>query len=627
MLTKLKKLWDSVHGVFRTWKPKLPPMREFLTDTSPTNPDPTLQCSYTEAFRYFWRYARPFQFAILVAIAAVFAGSSIDAYLIYQIKFIVDSNGGILDKERLTAFAYVLIFLMSFRAFLQFLSTFLFNWSQSKLTVSFGEKVFNHITKMPQAFFDLHGHGKIISKIQYEVGAMSGITGMNLLTLTREGSTIISFLVVMFHTNWALSSVIFILLPVVYFTMRLVSASIKFLARNNMSSSEVQIRMLNEMVKGHQVVSLYNAQEFEHQRYFNSIDTIRKTSNKSVAVTNFGHSFIQFVASLLLAAIILLAAYAQELHIPAISAGDFIVIFTSMFGLLKPVRNVTNIFTMFVGSLTAARSLLGLLALDTETDNGTLDEKDVNFEADVVYEDITFAYPTRPKEPILKNFNLTVEAGKTYALVGKSGGGKSTIVSLLPRTYDVNEGRITIGGVDTRDITLNALRRNISVVSQNVHLFDDTIYNNIVYCDDTKYTREQVMEAARLAHVTDFTDHLEKGIDTLIGADGTRLSGGQRQRVAIARAILRRKPIIILDEATSALDNESEHFIQNSLNELQKGRTVLVIAHRLSTIEKADQILVIKGGQIIERGKHEELVANTSGEYFKLYTRNFEEQE
>lgn len=624
MLTKIKGFINSCRAVVRGWKPKLPPMSDFLDDKSPTNPDPVLKSSNIETFRYFWRFARKYQYAVIIAIAAVFLGSSIDAYLIYQIRHIVDNGGGILAREPLLLFAKVLVILMTVRAGLQFLSSYLFSWSQSKLSVSLSEKVFKHITMMPQAFFDTHGHGKIISKIQYEVGAVSGIMGSNLLILCRESSTVVSFLFVMFKTNWALSSVILLLIPVISLTMKAVSKSIAFISKYYLSSNEVQLRMLNEMVKGHQVVSHFNAQDFEHKRYFDTIDTIRKSSNNSVAITSFGHSLIQFFASLSLASIIYLAAYANDINIPPITPGDFIVIFTSMFGLLKPVRSLTSIYTGLVSCLVAAKSLLALLALNTEEDKGTLDASTVNFKANVQYEDVSFKYHGSETN-VLEGFNLTMEAGKTYALVGKSGGGKSTIAALLARSYDVTAGRITIDGVDIRDIKLHALRDHISVVNQNVHLFDDTIYNNIIYCDHDKYTRADVERAALLAHVTDFAQHLPKGLDTFIGSDGMRLSGGQRQRVAIARAILRQRPIIILDEATSALDNESEHFIQNSLQELQQGRTVLVIAHRLSTIEKADKILVIKGGRIVESGTHQELIANTQGEYYKLYTREFED--
>lgn len=478
---------------------------------------------------------------------------------------------------------------------------------------------------MPQAFFDIHGHGKIISKIQYEVGMMSAASGNTLLAITRDGSTVLSFLIVMFHANWALSSVIFLILPAIYLVMKGVTKSIQMLTRNNMSSSEVQIRLLNEMVKGHQVVNLYNAQDFEHARYFQTVDTLRKAGQRSVIITNLGHTIIQFVASLILAILIYLSAYATELHLPPITPGDFVVIFTAMFGLLKPVRNLTNIFTSFIGSLTAGKSLMGILALRTEEDKGTKTAKEVNMRGNIKYEDVSFAYPSRPKEKVLNKFNLEIEAGKTYAFVGKSGSGKSTIASLLPRIYDVTGGAIKIDGVDIRDIKLFDLRDNISVVSQNIHLFDDTIYNNIIYCDEGKYSEEEVMRAAELAHVMDFAADLPDGIHTLIGSDGTRLSGGQRQRVSIARALLRQKPILILDEATSALDNESEYFIQQSLAKLQENKTVLVIAHRLSTIENADQILVISHGKILERGTHQELVADTSSEYYKLYTRDFEE--
>ncbi|MFC6277105.1 ABC transporter transmembrane domain-containing protein [Psittacicella hinzii] len=607
-------------GIFKKQKIKL---RDFLDNTSPTNPNPILNCDNGKAFRLYWRYVIPFQWALFLGIIITFAGSGIDAFLISRIKTIVDNGSGILDSQTLLGFAYILISLMTLRAIFQFCSQYLFNWAQAKLNVSLLEKLFKHISRMPQAFFDIHGSGKIISKIQYEVTLMLGATGSSLLTISRDGSTIISFLVVMFYTNWVLSSVIFLLLPVIYLVLKVVSKSIKRLTQGQLDANSSQAQLLNEMVKGHQVVNLYNAQDFEHNRFYQVLESIRLKSEKGVLVSNLGHSIVQLIASLLLVAIIILAAYATELNLPPITPGDFIVIFSAMFGLLKPVRNLTNIYNAYIASLTAAKSVLGILALDTETDNGKLTAQQVNFSGSISYENVTFAYPTRADEPILKNFNLEIPAGKTIAFVGKSGGGKSTIVSLLSRTYDLEKGAIKIDGNDIRDITLFDLRNNIAVVSQNVHLFDDTIYNNIVYCDGDKYTAEQVQKAADLAYVTNFAQEFPNGLHTRIGTDGTRLSGGQRQRIAIARALLRDKPIIILDEATSALDNESEYFIQKSLEELQKGRTVLTIAHRLSTIENADQICVVIDGEIVEQGTHQKLVQNTNGEYYKLYTRDF----
>ncbi|RIY32135.1 hypothetical protein CKF54_05345 [Psittacicella hinzii] len=609
--------------MIKFFKKKKIAARDFLEDVNPTNPNPVLECSNWHAFRLYWRFIIPVQWALIVAIVCIFIGSGIDAYLISSIKHIVDNGEGVLNRTLLLGFAYLLVIFMSLRAVMQFISQFLFNWAQSKLNVSISEKVFAHISRMPQSFFDIHGSGRIISKIQYEVSLMlSGISN-SLLTLSRDGSTVISFLVVMFYTNWVLSSVIFLMIPFVYFVLKFVSGSIKKITQGQMASSETQTRLLNEMIHGHAVVNLYNAQDFEHQRFYEQIETIRHRSQKSVVITNLGHTFVQFIASLLLVLVIVLASFATELNLPPITPGDFIVIFSAMFGLLKPVRNLSNIYTGFVSSLTGAKSIMGLLALNTEDDKGTLTEKEVDFTQEIRYENVSFAYPTRKDEPILENFNLTLEAGKSYAFVGKSGGGKSTIVSLLTRTYDVDQGRITINGHDIRDIKLEALRNHVALVSQNVHLFDDTIYNNIVYCDGDKYTPEEVAKAADMAYVTNFAKDFPEGLNTRIGSSGSRLSGGQRQRISIARAILRNKPIILLDEATSALDNESEYFIQQSIQELQKGKTVLSIAHRLSTIENSDEIFVILGGEIVERGKHEDLIQNVHGEYHKLYTRDF----
>jgi subfamily B ATP-binding cassette protein MsbA len=290
-----------------------------------------------------------------------------------------------------------------------------------------------------------------------------------------------------------------------------------------------------------------------------------------------------------------------------------------MFGLLRPLKALTNVTSEFLRGMAASQTLFAWMDLETEQDNGKYEAKAVRGE--VTVKDVTFTYQGK-EAPALRNVSFDIPKGKTVALVGRSGSGKSTIANLFTRFYDVDSGNIELDGHDVRDYKLTNLRSHFALVSQNVHLFNDTIANNIAYAATDEYSREQIEEAARLAYAMDFIDNMDEGLDTVIGENGTSLSGGQRQRIAIARALLRDAPVLILDEATSALDTESEKAIQSALDELQKNKTVLVIAHRLSTIESADEILVVDEGEIVERGDHSTLIEK-DGAYAQLHRIQF----
>jgi subfamily B ATP-binding cassette protein MsbA len=303
----------------------------------------------------------------------------------------------------------------------------------------------------------------------------------------------------------------------------------------------------------------------------------------------------------------------------ALTPGMFTEIITSMMLLLKPLKQLTTVNSDFQKGMAAAATVFSVLDEKPEQDNGTVELDRV--EGNIEFRHLTFNYPGHDKQ-VLKDINFIVKAGQTVALVGRSGSGKTTISSLLPRFYEVEQGEILLDGINTKDCTLDSLRRQIAVVSQHVVLFNDTIANNIAYGFQGELSKERLLEVAEKSHVMEFAGQMPKGLDTEIGENGVTLSGGQRQRIAIARALLRQSPVLVLDEATSALDTESERKIQAALDELLKNRTNLVIAHRLSTIENADLILVMDQGAIVERGNHHELLAQ-NGYYASLYKMQF----
>ena len=374
-----------------------------------------------------------------------------------------------------------------------------------------------------------------------------------------------------------------------------------------------------QMLKGHKVVLSYGGQSVESHRFDQVSNKMRQQSMKLTAAQAIANPVIQLIASIALIVVLFLAS--NDSIRTQLTPGTFTVIFSSMFALMRPIKALTDVTSEFQRGMAASQTLFQLMDLEPEKDNGKYVTDNIGGNIEV--KNVTFSYDGKEK-PALNNISFSIAKGETIALVGRSGSGKSTIASLLTRFYDVQAGSICLDDHDIRDYQLNNLRSHFALVSQNVHLFNDTIANNIAYAATEKYSRDEIERAARLAFAMDFIEKMPQGLDTIIGENGASLSGGQRQRIAIARALLRDAPILILDEATSALDTESEKAIQSALDELQKNKTVLVIAHRLSTIENADQILVVDEGEIVERGVHHNLISQ-NGAYSQLYRVQFGE--
>ena len=364
-------------------------------------------------------------------------------------------------------------------------------------------------------------------------------------------------------------------------------------------------------------VLMFGGQQVETKRFEKVSNKMRLQGMKMVSASSISDPIIQLIASLALAFVLYAASFPSVME--TLTAGTITVVFSSMIALMRPLKSLTNVNAQFQRGMAACQTLFSILDSEQESDEGTRVIE--RAKGDVEFRDVTFTYPGR-EIPALRDINLRIPEGKTVALVGRSGSGKSTMASLITRFYDIDKGSILLDGHDLREYTLTSLRDQVALVSQNVHLFNDTIANNIAYARNEVYSREDIEKAARMAYAMDFISKMENGLDTVIGENGVLLSGGQRQRIAIARALLRDSPILILDEATSALDTESERAIQAALDELQKNRTSLVIAHRLSTIEKADEIVVIEDGRIVERGNHQDLLAH-SGVYAQLHKMQF----
>lgn len=572
-----------------------------------------------KTFKQLWPYIANYKLGLAVAVVALVINATSDTLMLSMLKPLLDDSFSYdaIDGDFLNKMPYYLMGLMFIRGISSFISTYCLSWVSGHVVMIMRRRMFNHFMKMPVSFFDKESSGALLSRITYDSEQVANATSGALVSLVREGASIIGLMALMFYNSWQLSAILILIAPVVAFAIRYVSKRFRKISSNMQEAMGSVTTSTEQMLKGHKVVLSFGGQEQEKNRFEAVSNRMRQQTMKLISAQAIANPVIQQIASLALVAVLILAN--TDSIRDQLTAGTFAVVFGAMFGLMRPLKALTNVTSQFQRGMAACDSLFELMEIEPEKDKGTYIAKKIK--GQIKFTDVLFSYPTKDT-PALNKISFELPAGQTFALVGRSGSGKSTIANLLTRFYDIDSGKITLDDVPLDDYQLSNLREHISIVSQNVHLFNDTIANNIAYASAGKYSQEQIENAANLAYASDFILKMENGFDTLIGENGVSLSGGQRQRIAIARALLRNAPVLILDEATSALDTESERAIQSALDELQKNRTVMVIAHRLSTIEKADQILVIDEGAIIERGSHASLLEK-QGAYAQLYRIQF----
>ncbi|HCE8949220.1 TPA: lipid A ABC transporter ATP-binding protein/permease MsbA [Morganella morganii] len=576
-----------------------------------------IDISTRQTFRRLWPTIAPFKTGIIVAAIALVINAGGDAFMLSLLKPLLDEGFGTADNDFLRIMPLIILGLMLLRGISSFVSGYCLSWVSGKVVMTMRRNLFRHMMGMPVSFFDQQSTGTLLSRITYDSEQVASSSSGALVTVVREGAYIIALFGLMFYNSWQLSLILIVIAPIVAFVIRKVSVRFREISKNMQSGMGQVSASAEQMLKGHKEVLIFGGQKVENDRFDKVSNHMRRQGMKLVTASSIADPIIQIIASFALAFVLFAASFPEIKE--ALSAGSITVVFSSMIALMRPLKSLTNVNAQFQRGMAACQTLFVLLDMEQEKDTGTKVLKDAK--GDVAFENVTFRYQGK-ENPALKNVSFTIPSGKTVALVGRSGSGKSTIANLITRFYEIESGHITIDGNDIRDYTLASLRSQVALVSQNVHLFNDTVANNIAYATEGKYTRGQIEKAAEMAYAMDFINKMEKGLDTEIGENGVLLSGGQRQRIAIARALLRDAPILILDEATSALDTESERAIQAALDELQKNRTCLVIAHRLSTIEKADEILVVQDGEVQERGTHDELVKQP-GIYAQLYNMQF----
>ncbi|WP_199483305.1 lipid A ABC transporter ATP-binding protein/permease MsbA [Vibrio owensii] len=571
-----------------------------------------------QTFKRLWQFIRLYKSGIIVAVIALVINALSDTYMISLLKPLLDEGFGNAESDFLRTLPLIVFAMMFIRGVSGFVSTYCLSWVSGNVVMQIRRMVFNHFMHMPVSYFDKEKTGNLLSRITYDSEQVSAATSQALVSIVREGASIIGLLVLMFYNSWQLSLVLFAVAPVVAWGIGIVSKRFRKISKNMQTMMGHVTASAEQMLKGHKVVLSYGGQDIEGKRFEKVSNQMRQQSMKLVTAQAAANPIIQMIASIAIVVVLYLASIDSIKD--QLTPGTFTVVFSAMFGLMRPLKALTNVTSQFQRGMAASQTLFALVDLEPEKNEGKFTVERAN--GDVAVKEVSFTYEGAEK-PALENVSFDIPKGKTVALVGRSGSGKSTIANLFNRFYDVSSGSITLDGHDIRDYELKNLREQFALVSQNVHLFNDTIANNIAYATEDQYTREDIERAAKLAHVTEFVSKMEDGLDTMIGENGASLSGGQRQRVAIARALLRDAPVLVLDEATSALDTESERAIQSALDELQKDKTVLVIAHRLSTIENADEILVVDEGSIVERGNHAELIAKNDGAYAQLHRIQF----
>ncbi|GAA3711729.1 lipid A ABC transporter ATP-binding protein/permease MsbA [Oceanisphaera sediminis] len=557
-------------------------------------------------------YVKERKLGLVAAIIGMAGYAAVDTTFVYSIKPLIDEGLTGQDPDVLKWMPLFVIGIVFLRGVCTFLSGYCMAWVGNHVVMSLQQQVFSKLMTMPVAFFDRNNSGNLLSKVTYDASQVSSAASSTLVTLVREGATVIGLLGLMFYHSWQLSLIFFVVGPVVGVMIAVISRRFRRLSRGMQDAMGNITSSTEQMLKGHKEVLMFNGQQVESGRFQRVSNAVRQQNMKMVAADSIGTPLVQVIASSALAILLYVSTFDNIQD--QLTPGTFTVIVTSMMMLMRPLKSLTQVNAAYQRGIAACQSLFGLIDSDGENDTGTRSLK--RAKGLIEFDRVGFTYPTK-ENPALKDVSFTLEPGKTIALVGRSGSGKSTIAGLLTRFYDIDAGEIRLDGVDLREYRLSDLRRQFALVSQQVHLFNDTIANNIAYAAKGEYSREQIIAAAKVAYADEFIDKLDQGYDTIIGENGASLSGGQRQRIAIARALLRNAPLLILDEATSALDTESERHIQAALDALRKDRTALVIAHRLSTIENADEILVIDEGRVVERGSHLELLER-QGVYAQL---------
>ena len=565
-------------------------------------------------------YVRPYWKVLTTSVVLLALLAITEPVLPALLKPLLDEGFTNHNEEFIQWIPIALVVLFLLRGALGFTSKYASSWVANRVVTDLRQAMFEHTLFLPTRFYDQHSSGRLASHIATNPQQVTVSATMALTVLIRDTLTILALMGWLLWLNWQLTSITLILFPLIILTVRCFNKRLRKVSRSSQHALANITHMIEEAVSNNRVVKIFTAEDFEKTRFQHANEKHRGLAMRTTVAQSAVTPLVQLLSSLSVSMIIAIALQGENHN--QVTAGEFVSFLTSLLLLLPPIKRLTDVTSIIQRGLASAEIIFGLLDETREQQQRAILSTD-SINGDINFTDIHYAYDDTKK--VIDGFNLTIPKGKTYALIGKSGSGKTTITNLLAGLYSLEQGDIQIGDISIHNISLQSLRANIAMVSQDVRLFNDTILNNVAYADPIP-DEEKAMNALKAAHALEFITPLPDGIHTQVGQNGITLSGGQRQRIAIARAFYKNASILILDEATSALDTESERYIQEALEELVHGRTSIVIAHRLSTIEHADKIVVMKDGSIIESGCHQELL-DKGDFYASYYNLQFNAQE
>ncbi len=513
--------------------------------------------------------------------------------------------------------AVILIFLV--KGVCNYIQTVLMNFIGLRIVTDLRNRLYEQIQKQSLSFFAQHPTGLLMSRITNDVASIQNAVSDVVTSIVKDSFTIVALICVIFYTDWKLAFIAMIIFPLTIYPISQFGRKIRKVTTSTQMTMATLSSLLQETISGTRIVKAFGMEKYENKRFAGENERFFKLNMKAVSVKALSHPLMEFLGGLGIAAVIFYGGY--NVLEGNSTPGTFFSFLTAVLMLYEPVKRLTNVNNTINQGIAGAERVFSIVDLvpDIEDKPDAVDLPPIQRGIDI--ENVTFRYE---KTPVLKNIRLSIKAGEVVAFVGMSGGGKTSLINLIPRFYDVSDGRVLIDGLDIRDVSMQSLRRQIAIVTQQTILFNDTVKNNIAYGSFEKRD-EDIISAAKAANAHDFIMRMPNGYDTNIGELGTKISGGEKQRLSIARAILKNAPILILDEATSSLDTEAEIEVQEALDNLMKGKTTLMIAHRLSTIRNADRIIVLVNGEIVEQGDHETLMKK-QGEYFRLYNLQFKDE-
>ena len=568
---------------------------------------------YLRLLKYVAPYWRIFALALIGMVMVGLTEVALPALM----KPLLDGTFVYKDQALMRWMPAVIIAVVVVRGSAEYMAAYSINWVGNKLVMDLREAMFGKLLGLPTPYYDDHASGNLISKLTYDVTQVTAAGTSVLTVMFKDSVSLVGLLIYMLWLNWKVTLLALVMTPLIVGVVRLISVRLRMSSRSVQQAMGDVTQVLQETIEGHKVVKLFGGQRYEGARFGEQVNRVRRFMMKQTTAAAASVPIVQLLAGLALAAIVYLAT--QQSSGNEITVGEFVSFITAMLMLTAPLKRITGVNEPLQRGLAAAESVFDLIDQPAESDPGR--SAIARVDGAIRFDNVSFTYANADR-PALQGITLTINPAETVALVGASGGGKTTLANLVPRFYRPTGGRILLDGYDLETLTLASLRANIALVSQDVVLFNDSVAANIAYGVMRDTSEADIVKAAEAAHAMEFIRAMPDGLNTLVGENGVRLSGGQRQRLAIARALLKNAPVLILDEATSALDSESERHVQAALETLMQGRTTMVIAHRLSTIERANRIVVLDRGQIAEIGSHRELLA-AGGIYARLYEIQF----